>query len=109
MTFCYLLAFFSLFKLFPCFSENSFYMVVCFSLNAYFLVFLFICFMYVGILPCMLCLRTTCMQCPWSPEESVRSSGTQAADYSMPPGKCWEMSPGLLEEQLELLTTKPSL
>lgn len=45
-----------------------------------------------------------CMLC-----EGVRSPGTELTGSCEQPHGCWELNVGLLEEQLVLATTEPSL
>jgi hypothetical protein len=41
-------------------------------------------------------------------EEGVRTPGTGVTDAREPPSGCWELNPGPLQEQLELLSVEPS-
>ena len=52
---------------------------------------------------------TVFMQCPWKPESDVRYPEIGVTEYCETPYRCWELSSGLLEEQLVLLMAEPSL
>ena len=43
------------------------------------------------------CLWTTCMQCPWRPEQGVGSPGTEVTNGCEPPCGCWALSWHLLK------------
>jgi hypothetical protein len=54
-----------------------------------------------------MCMYMQDMQCPWRPEEGVRSPRTGDRDSCEPPCNCWEPSPGPLQEHQVLLPTEP--
>jgi hypothetical protein len=47
-------------------------------------------------------------QYSWRPEEGIRSSGPRVIDSCEPPCECWELNPGLLQEQVFTIS-EPSL
>jgi hypothetical protein len=56
-------------------------------------------------------LGSTCMHCPWRPEDSTGYPGleyTVTHNRELPCG-CWELKQGLLGEELVLLTAESSL
>lgn len=47
---------------------------------------------------------TTCMQCPWKPEEGIGTPVTRVGGGCEPLHGCWLSNPSLLQEQYVLLT-----
>lgn len=75
----------------------------CFVIFKNLLTLFFMC-----VLLCLhLCLCTTWLQCPRTPEEGAGSPGTGATDTWAPPHRCWESNPSPLQEQPTILTSRP--
>jgi hypothetical protein len=55
------------------------------------------------------CMWTTCVQCPWRPEEAITCPGTGVIGGCEPLCRRWESNPGPVLEQPVFLTTEPSL
>ena len=53
--------------------------------------------MWIKVLP--VSMTVYCVQCPLTPEESVRFLGTGGTDSCVLPCGCWELEPSPLEEQ----------
>lgn len=67
-------------------------------------------FMCMDVWPaCYACVHHLCAWCMWRPEEGIGAPGTGVTGAACkPPCGCWELSPGFLQEQQVLLTTKPA-
>jgi hypothetical protein len=60
------------------------------------------------VLPAYVSVHHACARCLWG-EESIPSLGTGVTGSCEPLCGCWELRPGLLQEQLVLLSAEPSL
>lgn len=71
--------------------------------------FIFIYFMYMGVLPACMYVLQVHIWCLWRSEHSARFPRTGVTFGCEPPYEWWESSQGPLQEQQALLTTEPSL
>lgn len=66
-------------------------------------------FYFLSVSVCLhVCARTICVQCPWEPEESLRSPGTEVTDGCEPLCRCWESNLVLYKSSQCSLTVEPS-
>lgn len=65
--------------------------------------------MHLDVLSLFMCVYHMCPQYTLTPEEGIGSLGTRLTGGCEPPYGCWELNPGLLQEQQALLIAETFL